>query len=67
MTTVAWVGYTAAYAIYVHERLELTHKPGKQAKFLEQPFRENRQRIIDIIKEEAAKDSTNTGPSVPSV
>jgi hypothetical protein len=27
--------YTANYAIYVHERTELKHKPGKQAKFLE--------------------------------
>lgn len=33
------VGYTAAYAIYVHENLEAYHKVG-QAKYLEQPARE---------------------------
>lgn len=31
------VGYTAAYAIYVHENLEAAHNTGQQAKFLEQP------------------------------
>ena len=31
------VGYTASYAIYVHERLDLQHKPGKTAKFLTGP------------------------------
>lgn len=36
----AVVGYTAAYALYVHENLEARHKEGKQAKFLEQPARE---------------------------
>lgn len=35
----AAVGYTAAYAVRVHEDLEASHKTG-QAKFLEQPFRE---------------------------
>ena len=33
------VGYTAAYALYVHENLEARHPVG-QAKFLEQPARE---------------------------
>lgn len=33
------VGYTAAYAIYVHENLE-AHHPVGQAKFLEQPARQ---------------------------
>ncbi len=33
------VGYTAAYAIFVHENLE-AHHPVGQAKFLEQPARE---------------------------
>jgi hypothetical protein len=32
------VGFTAAYAIYVHENLQAYHKVG-QAKFLEQPAR----------------------------
>lgn len=34
------VGYTAEYGIYVHENLQAYHKVG-QAKFLEQPAREN--------------------------
>lgn len=29
------MGYTANYAVYVHERTELKHKPGKEAKFLQ--------------------------------
>lgn len=33
------VGYTAAYAIHVHENLQAYHRVG-QAKFLEQPARE---------------------------
>lgn len=32
------MGYTAPYAIYVHENLNARHAPGKQAKFLEQPL-----------------------------
>jgi hypothetical protein len=74
--SVGYVGYTADYAIYVHEDLELRHGedynawhgeeiaagllkprgPGQQAKFLEQPFRQNRQRIVNLIKEEMRKD-----------
>jgi hypothetical protein len=33
------VGYTANYAVHVHER-PAKHKPGKQMKFLEQPARQ---------------------------
>lgn len=33
------VGYTADYAVYVHEDLTAKHKQGKQAKFLEAPAR----------------------------
>ena len=50
-----FVGYTAAYAIFVHEDLEASHKPGKTAKFLEGPAREHRQDMIDIILKEARK------------
>jgi len=46
------VGYTAMYAVYVHENLEARHAPGKQAKFLEGPLRVHRQRIIRIIRGE---------------
>lgn len=45
------VGYTQVYALRVHEDLEAHHKPGKQAKFLEQPAREYSQEISRIIKE----------------
>ena len=34
------VGYTANYALKVHEDLEARHAEGKQAKYLEQPARE---------------------------
>lgn len=34
-----YVGYTQSYAIHVHEREGLTHKEGKQAKYLEEPAR----------------------------
>lgn len=33
------VGYSAPYAIYVHENLEANHPNGGQAKFLEEPLR----------------------------
>lgn len=47
--TVVTVGYTTSYAIYVHEDLTARHKPGKTAKYLENPARENRDRILEII------------------
>lgn len=47
------VGYTAAYAVYVHEDLEARHPVG-QAKFLEQPMRQLApvlsQMIADALK-----------------
>lgn len=42
------VGYTQQYAVYVHENLE-AHHPVGQAKFLEQPFRENEDKYTGII------------------
>jgi len=47
------VYYTQSYAVYVHERTDLAHKPGKMAKFLERPARENKDRILAIIAGEA--------------
>lgn len=46
--TVVSVGYTASYAIYVHEDLEARHKPGKSAKFLEKPARTKGKRMAEI-------------------
>jgi len=43
------VGYVADYAVYVHENLQAKHKPGKQAKYLEQPAREKKNEIFKII------------------
>ena len=45
------VGYTAPYAIFVHENMEAQHPQG-QAKFLEQPMRELRNDIRDLVAEE---------------
>jgi len=36
------VRYTAPHAHIIHERLDYKHKPGEQAKFIEQPLNENR-------------------------
>jgi hypothetical protein len=65
------VGYTAYYAIYVHEAVEMKLKgqprppphhghywdpQGRgQAKFLEEPMRRLRPQLLHIIKEEAKK------------
>lgn len=46
------VGYTANYAVYVHEDLNAHHKSGKTAKYLERPAREKRTEIIAIVNEE---------------
>src|SRR4051812_40101826 len=44
------VGYTAAYGIHVHEDLE-AHHPVGEAKFLENPARENRDAYAAIVRE----------------
>lgn len=49
------VSYGTNYALFVHENLEARHKPGRQAKFLEQPLREHRGRLAEIVAE-AMKD-----------
>lgn len=51
------VGYTQAYGIYVHENLNAYHPVG-QAKFLEQPLRENNQKYIDIVNKVVSKKGT---------
>ena len=45
------VSYGTEYAVYVHEMPENRHKPGKQAKYLEQPAREKRDRMGRIVAE----------------
>lgn len=45
----AIVFYTAGYAVYVHEMTQNQHKVGKQAKFLEDPMRNNRRLLLNTI------------------
>lgn len=47
------VSYGTDYGIYVHENLESRHAPGKIAKFLEKPARENADELAAIIRKEA--------------
>jgi len=42
------VGYTAAYAIYVHENLEAHHDVG-QAKYLESAARDKQSEVVDAV------------------
>jgi hypothetical protein len=44
------VSYGTEYGIYVHENLDAHHDVG-QAKFLEQPFRELRSDILQMVKD----------------
>lgn len=58
--TVVTVGYTASYALFVHEDLPAKYSPhkykrGRQSKFLEQPARELGPQLAAIVKEEMAK------------
>lgn len=43
------VGYTSNYAVYVHEDLE-AHHPVGQAKYLEQPDRENANELAEVVR-----------------
>lgn len=45
------LGFTATYALYVHEEME-----GRGAKFLEGVIVENEQNIIDIVKKRSGAD-----------
>lgn len=47
------VGFTEAYAVYVHEDLEANHPRGGQAKYLQSAVDDNRERIVEIIKRRA--------------
>lgn len=44
------VVYTAPYAVHVHENMEIVH-PNGQAKFLEQPFRQEAKTLTKIVKD----------------
>lgn len=51
------VGFTASYALYVHENLQAYHPVG-QAKFLEQPLRENREVYARLAREAIGRGRT---------
>jgi hypothetical protein len=51
------VGYQASYAVFVHENLEAKHTNG-QAKFLEQPLREDAALMLEIIARRARVDAS---------
>lgn len=55
LSTVVYVTYGMDYAIYVHEDLQAAHAPGKQAKYLEQPAREKRAEMREIVRKEIDK------------
>ena len=42
-------GESAEYAVIQHENLQFRHAPGRQAKYLEQPFRELTPQILETI------------------
>lgn len=46
----AVVGYTQAYALRVHEDMEAKHKPGKKAKYLEGPMRQEQDTLATIVR-----------------
>lgn len=52
-TLACYVSYSTDYAIHVHENLEAQHKPGKQAKYLEEPLRTKREHIRREIRDGA--------------
>lgn len=45
------VGYSAPYAVYVHENLKTVHPRGGQAKFLQEPARVYAPQIGRIVQE----------------
>lgn len=46
------IGYTASYAPYVHEINKNYRKAGTSWKFLEKALKDNRKRILELIKGE---------------
>lgn len=47
------IGYTAAYAVFVHEDMEAAHAVG-QPKFLESALNDNQANILEIIRRRAS-------------
>ncbi len=51
----ATVGYDLPYAIVQHERLDFNHPKGGKAKYLEDPYNENKNSYADYIKNAVKK------------
>ena len=51
------VGYRQFYAIFVHEDLQARHRPGKQAKYLEEPARIFKQQMLEIAAAQLRRKS----------
>ena len=48
------MGYSANYAVYVHELVGATfQRPGAGAKWFQAAFRRNKDRILEVIRQEA--------------
>ena len=48
------LGYSSAYAVYVHEMVGAKfQRPGAGAKWFQAAFRRNKDRILEVIKQEA--------------
>lgn len=52
------VGFTASYAIYVHEDMTARHAAGTRAKFLEEPARGKQHEMRTIVKESMRRGLT---------
>jgi len=50
------VGFIEPYALRQHEDMSLRHPRGGQAKYLETPFKENRNKYIDMIGKAIARE-----------
>jgi hypothetical protein len=51
------MGYKEEYAIIQHENLDFNHPRGGQAKYLEQPFKENLETYIAYIANKARRET----------
>ena len=55
------VGFSEPYALKQHEELEYNHPKGGQAKYLEQPYKENVKHYINDISKKVKKAVSKRG------
>lgn len=53
----ATVGFVEPYALRQHENLDFNHPGGGEAKYLENPLKENERNYINRIKEEIRRET----------